>query len=360
MTRTGWTLFLALAGTLAAGPGLAQDPTDADSAGPGKPNRLFRDARPMEITILSDFKQLFKDRDTLKEELIPARLKYSSPEGEEGEMAIQLATRGHSRLLSSTCRFPPIRVHLPEKDARPRLFKGQGSLKLSVNCKPGDDRYEQFVLEEYAIYPVYNLFTDLSYRARLAWATYIQEESSDTVTKSWAFWIEDVDDVAKRNNGVVFEQPGVRYGDVDEQTMALVGTFNYFLGNTDWSLQVLHNIRVLKVDPGIYYPVPYDFDFSGIIKTPYAKPDQRLPIRSVRDRLYRGMCAEMTTLEPVFQQFRDKKEEITGIYRSLTELTPVPYDAKRLEDTLKYIEDFYKVINDPKKAESEFRYICRG
>lgn len=328
---------------------------EADSAGPKQPTRLFRDNRTLDVTILADFKQLFKDRDTTREERIPARLWYQAPEGDIDSMTVELATRGHSRLKKGTCDFPPIRVYLPVKEARPKLFSSQGSLKLVVTCKPSRPEYQQFVLEEYLIYPIYNLFTDLSLRARQVRATYLQADTPDTVAAGPAFFIEDVDDMAKRNNGEVFEQAGVRFGDVDEETMALVGVFNYMVGNTDWSLQVLHNIRVLKIPPGLYYPMPYDWDFSGIIKTPYAAPDPQLPIRSVRERLYRGACYEMPVFEPVFAKFRQHKDTIYAMYRGLEGLDP-----KRAEDAIKYLEDFYKTLDNPKKIEGELRYICRG
>lgn len=346
-------LLLALAlGGLWAGPIAAQE---ADSTGPKRPHRLFRDDRILELTIVTDLKQLFKDRDTTKEERIPARLWYNAPEGESDSMAVELATRGHSRLKKGTCDFPPIRVYLPVKEARPRLFTGQGSLKLGVTCKPNRDDYHQYVLQEYVIYPIYNLFTDMSFRARRVRTSYIQEGSTDTVSVSPGFFLEDVDDMAARNGGEVFEQLGVRFGDVDEQSLALVGVFNYMIGNTDWSLQVLHNIRVLKIPPGLYYPVPYDWDFSGIIKTPYAAPSPQLPIRDVRERLYRGACFEMTVFQPVLEQFRQKKDTIYAMYRNLE-----GFDPRKLAETTKYLDDFYQTIDNPKKVKSEFRYICSG
>lgn len=341
-----------LALALGALPAVAQE---ADSTGPKKPNRLFRDDRPMQITIVSDFKQLFKDRDTTKEERIAARLAYLAPEGESDTMAVELATRGHSRLQKKTCDFPPIRVYLPAKEERPRLFTGQGSLKLGVVCKPNRDEYHQYVLEEYLIYPTYNLFTDRSLRARLATATYIQEGSGDTVSVGPAFWIEDIDDLAARHGGEVFEYVGIRFGDVDQKTLATLGVFQYMIGNTDWALQVLHNIRVLKLPPGLYYPVPYDFDFSGIIKTPYAAPDTRLPIRSVRERLYRAACFEMEVFAPIIAEFQARKDAIYALWQDLP-----GRDPKRVEDSRKYLDDFYKVLENPGKLESEFRYICRG
>ena len=67
----------------------------------------------------------------------------------------------------------------------------------------------------------------------------------------------------------------------------LASVFMYMVGNTDWSLPYLHNIRVFQNFTS-YIAVPYDFDWSGIVDAPYAVPDYRLNIKSVRDRIWRG------------------------------------------------------------------------
>lgn len=318
-----------------------------------RPTRLFRDDAPLSITLTADFRQLFKDRDTTEVKRFPATLIWASASGDSGTAPVELATRGHSRLLPVVCDFPPIRMYLPAGEARPVFWRGQPSLKLTVNCKPKNRDYAQYVLQEYLLYRIYALFTEMSFRTRLVSATYLQSERGDTVAATHAFFVEDDEDVARRHGGEIFEQAGVRFGDVDSTSMLRVGVFNYMAGNTDWSLQVLHNIKVLKVPPGIYHPVPYDFDFSGIIRTPYARPDPRLPIRSVRERLYRGPCPEMTQLAPIFAEFNAKQDTIYTMYRALPGLDP-----KRVEEAIKYLEDFYKTINDPKKARSEFRWQC--
>ncbi len=324
---------------------------DATSRSP-RPSRLFRADAPLRITLTADFRQVSKDRDSLSTKRFPATLVWRDG-ADTGTMTLEISTRGHSRLLPVVCDFPPLRIHLPEGDARPPLWRGQGSLKLTVNCKPRQKEYEQYVLQEYLIYRWYRLFTEMSFHARLARAVYVDAVKRDTVASTWSFFVEDDDDVARRNSAAVFETPGVRFGDVDSTSMLRVGVFNYMIGNTDWALQVLHNIRVLKLPPGLYYPVPYDFDFSGIIKTRYARPSQQLPIRSVRDRLYRGPCPEMSQLEPIFAEFNARKDTIYAMHRALEGADP-----KRTEDALKYLDDFYRTINNPGKAKSEFRWQC--
>ena len=329
-------------------PAVAQETPAPDRS----PTPLFRDDSPLAITLTADFKRIFRDRDTLSTERFPAFLAYRTASGDTGSMAVELSTRGHSRLLPSVCDFPPLRVHFGG-DERPPLFQGPSSLKLGVNCRPRDKLYEQFVLEEYLLYQIDHVITEWSFLTRLVRATYIQADKADTIATTWSFFIEHDDDVARRNGGVLFEESGVRWRDVDSAAVLTASLFQYMIGNTDWALPVLHNVRVVRVEPGFYYPVVYDFDFAGIIKTPYAKPSPRLPIRSVRERLWRGPCADMAVMGPIIARFDSLKDTVYAMYRGQPGLDP-----KRAESALKYLEDFYKVINDPKKARTEFTYAC--
>ena len=76
-----------------------------------------------------------------------------------------------------------------------------------------------------------------------------------------------------------------------QKSSALVGVFEYFIGNTDFSISALHNIALLAQPDGNVIPVPYDFDFSALANARYATPDPKLAIDRVRDRLFRGYCA---------------------------------------------------------------------
>jgi hypothetical protein len=61
----------------------------------------------------------------------------------------------------------------------------------------------------------------------------------------------------------------------------------------------------------------------------------------------------MAVMDPIIARFNVLKDTVYTMYRGLPGLDP-----KRVESALKYLEDFYKVINDPKKARSEFTYAC--
>ena len=95
----------------------------------------------------------------------------------------------------------------------------------------------------------------------------------------------------------MFEGPAVERAQYEPEALALLDVFQYLIGNTDWSAfagprgeDCCHNVVPYVRADGTFVPVAYDFDASGIVNPPHAAPDQRLPIRNVRQRLYRGRC----------------------------------------------------------------------
>lgn len=103
-------------------------------------------------------------------------------------------------------------------------------------------------------------------------------------------------------------------------------------------------------------PVPYDFDHTGIVDTPYAHPAEALNFATVKQRRYRGYCiVNMKEFDPVFDLFNDLKSEIYQIYSNNPLL-----DEKYIKRTLKYLDDFYAIINHTKDASEAFQYPCNS
>ena len=99
--------------------------------------------------------------------------------------------------------------------------------------------------------------------------------------------------------------------------------------------------------------IPYDFDMAGIINTPYAEPDPRLGIRSVRERLFRGYCRTKEGFTAVFTQFNAQQETIYALYQNSPFL-----ENKHKKRSIKYFDDFYKTINMSRTVRREFLAAC--
>jgi hypothetical protein len=105
---------------------------------------------------------------------------------------------------------------------------------------------------------------------------------------------------------------------------------------------------------GDLMPVIYDFDMSGLIDAEYAAPTPELGIESVTDRLYRGYCESNSELPLVFDSFREKRPQIEQIWHNLPN-----YNPERKQRVLKFIDNFYKIINNPDSVEFHFKKNCR-
>jgi len=98
--------------------------------------------------------------------------------------------------------------------------------------------------------------------------------------------------------------------------LALVYIFQFLMGNTDWSIPAGHNIKMIKSKKPLDqlpYVIPYDFDNAGIVNANYAAPDETLPIKSVRERLYRGFCLDDEVIECAVNQFIQAKDKIYSL-----------------------------------------------
>jgi hypothetical protein len=358
MTRT-------LAAVLAAGcwvPGaLAQEAVQPPLQVIRPPAPLFTSHDVLRITIEGPLDRVFKERDEEEKESYEGVLWHHAL-GLDEAFDIELRTRGHYRLQPTTCEFPPLRVNFKRSQVEGTVFAGQNKIKLVTHCQDNRDEYEQYVLQEYLVYRMFALLTDNSFQVRLARVTYVDTEGErDRITK-YAFFIEDNDAMAERNGWDVLEVSTVIPSQMQQDALVVVEVFQFMIGNTDWDAfygergsVCCHNGLVIgSFRDFIVIPVPYDFDFCGLIWTRYATPNPRLPIRNVRQRLYRGICRPREELEAAFQLFEEKREAIYDLVRSVPDL-----DLERLGNTIGYLDEFYEIIGDPRKVEREMLNRCR-
>ena len=102
--------------------------------------------------------------------------------------------------------------------------------------------------------------------------------------------LEDENKMAKRNGGISITRK-MRPNQTEPNTFLTMAVFQYLIGNTDWSVQYMQNIKLVAADSiAVPVAVAYDFDHSGMVNAPYAKPAEELRMSSVRERRYRGYC----------------------------------------------------------------------
>jgi hypothetical protein len=337
-------------------PGRAQASVAPTSPLP-PPARLFATPEPLVFTLETDFKRLLRDRGADRKEH-GATLRYVAESGDTVSLPVDLRTRGIFRLKQ--CVFPPLRLDFPESRVRGTTFTGQDKLKLVTHCDGGQTLYEQNVLQEYVLYRIFNVLTERSFRARLARVTYRDTTGHDQPFTRYGILLEAEGQLARRLGDTIITSASVHDLLIEPEDATLVAMFQYLIGNTDWSIWGLHNITIVRdtaragARAGALFAIPYDFDFAGVISAPYAVPAPQLPIKMVRERLYRGFCRPDSVLLSVLARFRAAKDSIYTLYRSVPDLS-----ARNVKRALDYFDAFYGTINDPRAVQREFVRGCR-
>lgn len=327
----------------------------AAAAAPGAAaQRLFKSDAPLEVTITTNLNALLKQRDSTELVKRGALASYADSSGATIAVPVSLRARGHFRRQARNCQFPPIYFEPKNAPSKGTLFANVGRLKLTTNCRPGNAEYEQYILQEFLLYRAYASLTDTSYRTRLVHVTYRDSANAVRPMTSWAFFIEDANLMAARLGGEIFKKTGAHFDDVDENILGLVGMFEYFAGNTDWSISGLHNITLVRDALMHLVPVPYDFDWSGAVNTRYATPDYRLKLRSVTQRLYRGDCRDEAALRPVVARLLAKRAAIDSLFTRLPQLPPGTVKEMR-----GYFADFWELVARPASLTHEVANGCQ-
>lgn len=310
--------------------------------------RFFDSEAPVEFTLVANYDRL--RRDPLEDP--PWRAATIAIADSGGDRTIPLRVRGRGIWRRKNCQNPPLRLNFAREAVRGTVFEGLDRPKLVHYCQD-TERAEQYILQEFQLYRIYRLFTPLSHRVRLARIAYVDSGETRPRTRRWAFLLEEPDAMAERNGGAMIEV-ALAGPELDERTRVTMGVFQYLIANTDWSTGGLHNVEIFQKD-FVFYPVPYDFDYAGAVNAHYAGVAPNIPIRSIRQRIYRGHCGSDSTFAAVFEEFRRQREAIYALYRD--EIGAL-MDRNVVKRTLDYFDDFYEVINDPRKARRQIVEAC--
>ena len=265
---------------------------------------------------------------------------------------VEIRARGKSRLR--VCAFPPLRLKFPDSDG---LFADAGKLKLVTHCR-NNTTSEKDVIEEYAVYRMFNALTDASLQVRLARTTYA--DSGGGQTTRYAFFLEPEKHLAARLDAERAGLNALPINRLDQDHAALVYVFAYLVGNTDWSFVTAdnetvccHNEIVVRHDAFGLLVVPYDFDLVGFVDAKHAKPDARLRMSSVRQRRYRGYCTDKQSLRAAIDHIVRHKDDLMGIVDTLPLLT-----AKEKASKKRYLEGFFRKATKPERLVNSFDRRC--
>jgi len=270
-------------------------------------------------------------------------------------LPVELSVRGITRRRTDICPFPALRVDFIGKPATTSIFKGQNNLKLVTHCRP-QESYQQHTLLEYAAYRLYNAMTPESFDVRLATVDYVGDDGH-AITSRFGFFVEDVDDVADRNGQKRLRDVNrVLVRQIEPVAAARDALFQYMIGDLDWAMQAgpagedcCHNGRLLGVRGSTtdLVPVPYDFDFSGLVDAPYAAPPPSIKVASVRVRRYRGFCPHNEQAQAVAAELSAHRAALIAVLNQIPQL-----DNSSRQKAANYLGEFFDSIASPQKVDA--------
>jgi hypothetical protein len=327
---------------------------------------LFSDDTPLQLVITAPFPALVRAAKSGTNPY-PATLSVSEGASPVQTLPIQLRARGLTRRTGGFCAFPPLSLNFDKAAVKDTVFHGQNRLKLVTYCNTTADQEQRIVLE-YLAYRLYNLVTPMSYRVRAADVTYRNGDKDGGLTR-FGFLIEDIDDVAARNQRGELEVASKQLtaSRLDPRAAGRAALLEYMIGNLDWDFlaaaageDCCHNSRLIAgkdataaTAAGVV-PLPYDFDYSGLVDAPYAVAPESLKVTSVTDRLYRGYCVSTAEMPAVIAEFQAKRGEMIGLINSEPRL-----NARFRAKATRFIEGFFAVLNDPAKVDAQIIKKCR-
>jgi hypothetical protein len=312
-------------------------------------NYALADTQDVKVTLF-DTDELFNitlsfdittyKRNKSDEEYLDAVLTYFHNDTDSVIKHLKVRARGNIR-RTGVCDFPPLMLNFKMKDSKGAEFSGINKLKIVPYCRVG---YEDLILKEYLVYKLYNVLTDESFRVRLFRIKYINTSKDKKPLTQFGFAIEPKSLLEKRTNSKEIVLQGISQRHVNQQELTRMAIFNYMIGNTDWSVPILHNILLLKKTQPVYSTenliIPFDFDYSALVGAPYAVPFESLPIKTVQERLYLSVCRSEDSFKNALVEFSEKKDQFYKV------INDFPYlNERSKKEMLKYLDSFYDLMD---------------
>jgi len=305
----------------------------------------------LKMTLSTETKQLVSKK--YKEEWQPITVNFEDQTGADIEWKAKVRTRGNIR--KQVCYYPPLKLKFKKKWlVKNGLDSSFNDLKLVIGCKKGDF-YGKLVLKEYLTYKLYEALTGISFKTQLAEVTFIDTQEKWKPITTYAFFIENEDEMATRLNAKCAKPKRLRSKYIYADQLDKMTLFEYMIGNTDWSAVGSHNVRIIKCkDYPLPLPIAYDFDYAGLVNAPYAVHGEGINLERITERLYLGMCRDKGVLEKQIPLFQEKKATFYQIIEDF------PYlENKDKKMMLNYLDEFYEILDNPKAFRRNIAEYCR-
>lgn len=302
-------------------------------------DRLQREELPA-LEIELDIQKVFDD--WKYQEYHKANATITTASGEEIiERKVEVRARGKFR--SRFCASPPLKIKFKKSGLKKEGFNKWNEFKLVYPCKEGPG-FQHYILKEYLVYKLLNELTDYSYRVQLISLQLVDETGTLPTHSSIGFMVEDLEELTDRLELKKEIVEGALPNELSSPDYTLLQVFQFCIGNTDWTLAPSRNLDMIKTEDDRLIPIPFDFDFAGIVNAEYASIDRGLVDKTVAGRFFMGHNKSMAELQPVFDLFREKENRF---YEIIDDFQRLP--QKERKKMRKYLQSFFKILSQPEK-----------
>jgi len=291
------------------------------------------------ITIETDLRQLVKEK--YEEPYQPAVISWTDAFGGLHRWDIKLRARGNRR--KDVCYYPPVKLNFDLDTLALLGYEPYDKIKIVNQCR-GSGGTVDYLLKEYLAYRLYQKITPASLRARLVRFRYLDTSNDMEATELWGILLEPEQEMTARLNAQLVEFSLTRSVHLDQTAYNQLSFFQYMVGNTDWNVSNRHNLITVK-EPDVQKltPIPYDFDYTGLVSADYAVPHESLPIDAVQERYHKGIPMSEAEVDQLTAKFEELIPEFLAAVGEIT-----LHDERCAKDAFNYLSYFFDLLNHPK------------
>ncbi len=320
--------FTLLFGLLAVS--LLAQTRDAGQLGPKSIFTLLTEKEAVKMTLETDLTNIIEQKKN--NQYFPGILRT-----DEGKVyRIEVKPRGKFRRKIAV--FPPLKLKFKKKDLVADGLDTLNEIKLVLPCYEsalGDE----LIVREYLAYRMYEQLTDVSFRARLIRLTIRDTHVERSKKPMYAILLEDEEELVARLKGELKEDYGTPVDSLQSYQSSLMVMFQYMIGNTDWDISMLRNVRMVRApETGKLFAIPYDFDFSGLVSAPYSSPSADTGLKSVRDRFLMSNGLQPEVLKRALNTLKASKPQFYSLCKSKH------LDFNATQDMHSYLRSFFEKV----------------
>jgi hypothetical protein len=311
--------------------------------------RSIQQDSAVDLYLTTDWKEIQKNKK--QKTYIPAKVVILTARKDSIHLDAKVKTRGHMRL--DICSFPPLKLKFEKGELSAKLLSSFNEMDIVNHCEESA-MHDQLLLREYLAYKLWELVSPYYFNVQLIRLHYLKPDGAQAYKSGYAFLMENTEELVARLSARRNKTPVISSSAVEKEPMLRVALFEYMIGNTDWYITNRHNLEFVAIPSfNVLVPVPYDFDYSGLVSAPYAAHHTSIDLPSVSTRYYQGKCVSEEEVHNVLKIFLAQKEKILMTPHHIQGL-----NDKSINYTVSYLNSFFDIIENPKKLENLIMEHC--